>query len=235
MELIKEIAKAKLVIMVTHNPELADDYADRTVYFKDGEIIDDTNPYLPTASDKAYQLKETSMSFLTALKLSGKNISTKKWRTGLTAFASSIGIIGIALILSLSTGFGEQIDEFQGNALSEFPILITQSPITVDMDRFQEGRMDMFGSNNDELVETDAVYLFDPAETTTLHTNVFTAEFMNHLDELGTDVVNSIGFSRVTNMNVVREVDGNYMSVNLMSPSTGIGLASHSFPESLVH
>jgi len=236
MALIKDIAKDKLVIMVTHNPEIAEKYADRTVNFRDGEIIDDTNPYLETKADANYQLKETSMSFLTALKLSGKNISTKKWRTGLTAFASSIGIIGIALILSLSTGFGEQIDEFQATTLAEFPIMITQQAMQVNADALAGGRGDLIGLNggvDDEAVETNAVYLFDPAENTMLHTNVFTDEFMAHLDKLDANDISSIGFGRVTNMNVLRHVDGEYMNVTLTPTAGETGLTSSSFPQTM--
>ena len=118
MNLIKEIAKDKLVIMVTHNPELAKDYADRIVEFKDGKIISDSHPHKERPKEDQFSLKKTSMSFLTALSLSFNNIKTKKGRTILTAFASSIGIIGIALILSLSTGFQTKIDEYQSDALS---------------------------------------------------------------------------------------------------------------------
>jgi len=237
MELIKDIAKDKLVIMVTHNPELAEEYADRIVNFRDGEMVDDTNPYLEATPDANYSLKETSMSFLTALKLSSRNISTKKWRTGLTAFASSIGIIGIALILSLSTGFSEQIDEFQQNALAELPIIISQSAMNVSMDRFQENFDSMF-SNGDYLIETDAVYLFDPAETTMIHTNVFSEVFMAHLGNLDAELVNSIGFTRLTNMNVLREIDGEYMPISLTTNAGSMGgpmggLTSSSFPETL--
>ena len=234
MELIKEIAKDKLVIMVTHNPELAEQYTDRTVSFRDGEIVDDSNPYLTTRGDVGYQLKETSMSFWTALKLSGKNISTKKWRTGLTAFASSIGIIGIALILALSTGFQEQIDEFQATTLAEFPIIITQSPATVGPGGFGGGPMDIFVNGEYEAVESDGVILVDPRADITMHTNVFTGEFMNHLDELGSDVISSIGFDRVTNLNVLRNVGGEYQNVNLTGTTDGgMGLTSHSFPETI--
>lgn len=112
MDLIKEVAKDRLVIMVTHNPELAKEYADRIIEFKDGKIESDSNAYeVGDIADK-FSLKKTSMTFWTALKLSFNNIRTKKGRTFLTAFASSIGIIGIAVILSLSTGFQNQIDLF---------------------------------------------------------------------------------------------------------------------------
>src|SRR5665647_2892766 len=131
MDIIKNIAKDRLVIMVTHNPELAATYADRTIQFQDGNIISDTHPHEERPKADEFNLKKTSMSFITALKLSYNNIRTKKGRTFLTAFASSIGIIGIAIILSLSTGFQVQIDKFQSDAMSEFPIIISQSAMQV--------------------------------------------------------------------------------------------------------
>ena len=117
MELIKEIAKDKLVIMVTHNPELANTYSNRIVEFKDGELISDSNPVDNEKEKDNYKIKKTAMNYLTALKLSFNNIKTKKGRTLITAFASSIGIIGIALILSLSNGFKLQIDKFEKDTL----------------------------------------------------------------------------------------------------------------------
>ena len=140
MELLKEIAKDKLVIMVTHNPELANDYATRIVNLKDGEIVSDGNP-VPSeeATDKSEKPEskkkrktaKTSMSFLTALSLSLNNLMTKKARTFLTSFAGSIGIVGIALILSLSSGFKAYINKVQEDTLSTYPIQITSE--TLDM------------------------------------------------------------------------------------------------------
>ena len=113
MKLIQELSNEKLVIMVTHNPELANQYADRIIEFKDGRILKDSNPHIEEQKKDQFELKHTKMSFLTALRLSFNNIRTKKGRTFLTAFASSIGIIGIAIVLSLSTGFQKQIDNTQ--------------------------------------------------------------------------------------------------------------------------
>ena len=114
MDLIEEIAKDKLVIMVTHNPELAHEYASRVIEMKDGEMLTDSNPLTKKEENESeYKIKKTSMNFKTALHLSLNNIRTKKGRTILTAFASSIGIIGISLILSLSNGFDKQIDTFE--------------------------------------------------------------------------------------------------------------------------
>lgn len=128
MELLKEVAKDRLVVMVTHNPDLANQYSNRIVNLKDGKIISDSNPYIienDVLQDKPNKTKKAHMSFLTALSLSFNNLLTKKGRTILTAFAGSIGIIGIALILSLSTGFQNYIDKIQEDALSSYPLTIT--------------------------------------------------------------------------------------------------------------
>ena len=128
MDLLKEVAKDRLVVMVTHNPELAEEYANRIVRVKDGKIIGDTNPYEVSAADVTppthKNMGKSSMSFLTALSLSFNNLKTKKGRTLLTAFAGSIGIIGIALIMSLSTGFQYYIDQIQQDTLSNYPLVI---------------------------------------------------------------------------------------------------------------
>lgn len=139
MELIKEISKEKLVIMVTHNPELAKDYADRIVEFRDGNIVSDSNPLKSETKKEEYSLKKTSMSFFTALKLSAMNIKTKKGRTFLTALASSIGIIGIAVILSLSNGFDKKIAETQEDTLSEYPITISRQAQEISKEAIENG------------------------------------------------------------------------------------------------
>ena len=148
MDILKEISKEKLVIMVTHNPELAEQYSSRIIKVLDGLVTDDSDPYepAPEAADvKAEEKKKTckckskskdagkktSMSFFTALSLSFNNLRTKKGRTILTAFAGSIGIIGIALILSLSTGFQMYIDQIQEDTLSNYPLSIQTE--TTDM------------------------------------------------------------------------------------------------------
>ena len=129
MELLKKVAHDRLVIMVTHNPELAEEYSTRIVRLRDGKVIDDTDPFEPKVEIEEApihkNLGKASMSILTALSLSFNNLLTKKGRTLLTAFAGSIGIIGIALILSLSTGFQNYIDKIQEDTLTSYPLTIT--------------------------------------------------------------------------------------------------------------
>ena len=148
MELLKEIAKDRLIIMVTHNPELAEKYSTRIVRFLDGKMIGDTDPFdgeTKPADNSAEKTKKTTMSFGTALSLSMNNLMTKKGRTFLTAFAGSIGIIGIALILSISNGIQEYINKVQEDTLSSYPLSIQAQ--TVDMSTLIEN---MTGKKDEE-------------------------------------------------------------------------------------
>lgn len=147
MELLKEIAKDKLVIMVTHNPQLADAYSTRIIRLLDGAIVDDSDPFDAAALEEkkeGVRKGRPSMSFVTALSLSLNNLMTKKARTFLTAFAGSIGIIGIALILSLSNGVQTYIDSVERDTLSSYPITIEDS--SMDMSVMMETMMGL----NDE-------------------------------------------------------------------------------------
>jgi len=216
MDLIKEIAQDRLVIMVTHNPELAVTYADRTIQFQDGNIVSDTNPHIEHPKDDEFKLKKTSMSFLTALNLSYNNIRTKKGRTFLTAFASSIGIIGIAIILSLSTGFQIQINKFQSNAMAEFPIIISQSAVQLTQNSLKEvngqapiGKKDYVNSNE--------VFLYDPTANTIVHKNIFADNFMTYLNKIDPKICDSIGYTRLVNMNLLRRVDNKVLPVSISS------------------
>lgn len=159
MELLKEISKDRLIIMVTHNPELAEDYANRIIRLRDGNIIDDTNPCSMeelkiNTEKKKGEASKTSMSFGTALSLSLNNLRTKKARTFMTAFAGSIGIIGIALILSLSSGVKSYIAKVQEDTLSSYPISIESQ--TVDMTSMMENMMGK--GREEENHDLDKVY-----------------------------------------------------------------------------
>ena len=143
MEILKEISKDKLVIMVTHNPELADTYASRIIRLLDGKVVSDSQPCTDTEekTGETGRQKKPSMSFATALSLSLNNLMTKKGRTILTAFAGSIGIIGIALILSLSAGVDMFIERVERDTLSSYPLEIDER--TIDMTDMMTGMMDI--------------------------------------------------------------------------------------------
>ena len=152
MELLKKISKDKLVIMVTHNPDLANKYSNRIINLKDGKITSDTNPYKEKNEKEVVKKeKRTSMSFLTALSLSFNNLMTKKARTILVAFAGSIGIIGIALILAVSTGFQNYVDSIQEDTLSSYPLSIMQESTDIT------GALLAMQSGNGEEIEGDIV------------------------------------------------------------------------------
>ena len=158
MDLLKEIAKDRLVIMVTHNPDLAKEYSTRIVRLLDGNIIDDTMPY--TSENEEYEesanKKRPSMSFFTALSLSLNNLMTKKARTFLTAFAGSIGIIGIALILSLSSGVNAYIASVEEETLSSYPITIEQTGM--DISNLVSDLTEKAAVKESEEAETDRIY-----------------------------------------------------------------------------
>ena len=134
MELLKEVAKDRLVVMVTHNPELAEEYATRTIRLRDGSIVSDTDPFVPAQAAEPpvhKNMGRTSMSFFTALSLSLNNLRTKKARTLLTSFAGSIGIVGIALILALSSGINGYIAKVQEDTLSSYPLSFTKETVDI--------------------------------------------------------------------------------------------------------
>ena len=178
MELLKEIAKERLIIMVTHNPELAEEYSTRIIRILDGELKNDSNPYNVEKSEnekakakvdkKAARAekkaakekkKKTSMSFFTALSLSMNNLMTKKGRTFLTSFAGSIGIIGIALILALSTGMQAYIDKVQEDALASYPLTLQKQ--TVDMASMMTGMMEAMAEDSGVKHEDGKIYSRD--------------------------------------------------------------------------
>lgn len=219
MELIKSLSKDRLVIMVTHNPQLANDYSDRIVEFSDGKIIKDTNPYESKENKDNFSLKKTSMSFLTALRLSFNNIKTKKGRTALTAFASSIGIIGIAVILSLSNGFKEQIDIFQQNALAEFPITISKQSTTMDEEAMNKLSQEMSDKMKGtvEFADSDEVYVYDSTQNIQIHENNFSDEFLDYLEAIDAKDCQSVGYLRLVSMNMVRDVNGTIVPASFVN------------------
>ncbi|MED9941544.1 MAG: ABC transporter ATP-binding protein, partial [Collinsella sp.] len=151
MDLLKEVARDRLVIMVTHNPELAYQYATRIVNLADGKITDDSDPFdvVDAARREAKPTRKTSMSFVTALGLSARNLMTKKGRTAMTAFAGSIGIIGIAAILALSNGVNGYIKKVEEDTLSSYPLTISKQDYDLSSMMGGQGATDDEASNGE--------------------------------------------------------------------------------------
>ena len=228
MDILKEISKDKLIIMVTHNPELAMEYASRVIRLKDGLIVDDSDPYVSAASDAeirpADRKKKTSMSFFTALALSTNNLMTKKARTILTAFAGSIGIIGIALIMSLSNGIQNYIDKVQEDTLSSYPITIQAE--SLDMTSMMTSMMGIQAQAEENQHDKDAVYsstvMYDmmnsmvSAETQTNNLKAFKKYLEDDSGEIAPHV-SSIQYSYDLDMNLyARDVDDNIVKTDVV-------------------
>ena len=216
MELIKEIASDKLVIMVTHNPELAKKYSTRVIEFKDGKLISDSNPIdKKDETNEEYKINKTSMGFLTALKLSFNNIVTKKGRTLLTAFAASIGIIGIALILSLSNGFDKKIDEFEVNTLSQMPIVISPTVMISD-EKAQEELKNMMTSSDNSYTDKKEIYPLLTLESIT-HKNKITTDYIKYIEKIDNSYIGGIAYNRATNLNILYKTNGKITYINSSS------------------
>lgn len=210
MELIKEIAKDKLVIMVTHNPDLAKDYATRIIEFKDGTKISDSNPVAEKEKDTSIlKIKKTAMNFRTALKLSFNNIKTKKGRTLLTAFASSIGIIGIALILSLSNGFKIEVDNFEKNTLSQAPVIISTQAMTMS----EETASQIKKEDSPKYPKEEKVYALEDVMETVLHTNILSDEYIEYVKKLDTSLLSGVSYQQATNFNIITKTKDGYKLV----------------------
>lgn len=221
MKLIKEISKDKLVIMVTHNRQLAEEYSTRIVELKDGKLISDSNPIKKVEKDaETFSIRKTAMSFLTALKLSFNNIKTKKGRTALTAFASSIGIIGIALILSLSNGFKIEIDNFEKDSLSEAPIIISQQSMKLDEETIL--KMQDQHQSAEKYPDSKKVYVLDDVMESMTHTNVITKEYIDYIKKIDKETVSGISYQKSTGLNIINQSKDGYNLVNntIMGMST---------------
>lgn len=217
MQLIKELSKERLVIMVTHNPALARQYADRIIEFADGRIQTDSNPYTEHDEVNNFELKHTKMSYLTALKLSFKNIMTKKGRTFLTVFASSIGIISIAIVLALSNGFQKQIDQTQQDTMASMPVTIgavasdtsgTQSVMSSQSKGFAKGKY-----VKADLSQADK----------TQHVNRLSDQYVDYLKKMPKKDAENIAISYSTGMNLIHKVDGKWQTVKFSNTDATAG------------
>lgn len=209
MTLIKEIAKDRLVIMVTHNAEIADKYSDRIIRLLDGEVISDTNPTdlkMSTQEPSKLKNKRTTMPYLTAIKTSLMNLLTKKGRTVITAFAGSIGIIGIALVLSISSGMTTYVNSMQSDTLAGFPLVINQNVSTsIFAQRQSAAQGSIDGSNTSDFPSESLVYSFDQQTSTIIHHNLLDEAFFTYLDAMDPSLSNSISLTSGIALNVLAE------------------------------
>lgn len=247
MELLKEISKDKLIIMVTHNPDLAYEYSNRIIKCMDGKVVDDSNPFVPEKEDykeektKAQKEKakgkKPSMSLVTAFGLSLRNLGTKKGRTFLTAFAGSIGIIGIALVLALSTGIQNYVDKMQNDTLMAYPMSVERESVNTDnmMNAMMGMSEEMLNSENEE----DKIYVNDMFSQMI---NTFIAQsssnniesFKKHIDDNKAEfdaLCNDIQFKYSTPLNIYKaDISEGVVQVN---PNTAVAEMSSSMMQGM--
>ena len=217
MEILKSISENKLIIMVTHNPDLAEHYSTRVIKILDGQIVDDSNPFDGVEENQNIKTGKTSMNFFTALSLSMNNLLTKKGRTFLTAFAGSIGIIGIALILSLSNGIQEYIDKVQEDTLSSYPITIESE--SVDMSTILDAMMGTSGEMDESEREEGKIYTRNIM--TDMMSTVSTQVNKNNLEEFKKYLENEDSVIK-DNSNSIEYGYG--ITLNLYNPDTEDGI-----------
>ncbi|EEJ71783.1 ATP-binding cassette domain-containing protein [Lactobacillus ultunensis] len=201
MKLIKKLSKDRLVIMVTHNPELAEQYATRIVNFQDGKIRHDSQPFEPQEENDQFNLKRTKMSYWNAIKLSFTNIMTKKGRTILTAFASSIGIISIAVVLAISNGFQKQINTTMSKALAKYPISISQTATDITTANQRK--------ESDKNVKNRGYITAQKDQNQQAqHTNKITEKYVDYIKNINPNYANNISYQRGVNLNLLSKVNG---------------------------
>lgn len=233
MKLLKEVAKDKLVIMVTHNPELARAYSTRIIELRDGSIISDSNPYdgkVNTVEDEIIRknkTKKTHMSFKTALGLSFNNLKTKKGRTILTAFAGSIGIIGIALILSLSNGVNKYIESVEAETLSSYPLTIMEesADLTEVMGILASGKDKEINHDKDKIYSNTIMNkMFNSFVTKVSKNDLKTfKKYLDNNDEIG-KYVNEIKYSYNIDLNIFNTYNGELVKVNPSNLMSDLGM-----------
>lgn len=233
MKLLKEVAKDKLVIMVTHNPELARAYSTRIIELRDGSIISDSNPYdgkVNIVEDEIIRknkTKKTHMSFKTALGLSFNNLKTKKGRTILTAFAGSIGIIGIALILSLSNGVNKYIERVEAETLSSYPLTIMEesADLTEVMGILASGKDKEINHDKDKIYSNTIMNkMFNSFVTKVSKNDLKTfKKYLDNNDEIG-KYVNEIKYSYNIDLNIFNTYNGELVKVNPSNLMSDLGM-----------
>ena len=232
MDLLKEVAKDRLVVMVTHNPKLAKEYATRIVTLKDGVILDDTNPYhVESFVPQHRNMGKTSMSLLTSLSLSFNNLKTKKGRTFLTSFAGSIGIIGIALILSLSNGVNTYIQTIEEDTLSEYPLQITSTGIDMSSMLVDDSQDKKQSSKNDIQVANMMTTMFSKIGSNDLES---LKSYIQSNQKQLKNYSNAIEYTYNVTPQIYRYQDNTYRQVNPDKTFSSLGMGSSTSSNSMM-
>ncbi|MDO3411196.1 ATP-binding cassette domain-containing protein [Saccharibacillus sp. CPCC 101409] len=239
MEILKKISQTKLVIMVTHNADLAEAYSSRIIHLRDGEVLSDSHPLpqdalLPdapagsSAGGEKLKLGKTSMSLPTAASLSFRNLLTKKGRTLITAFAGSIGIIGVALVLALSNGLSNYIANLQAETLAGFPLTVSETAQQIEA---PSGPPDALtggdsGSGEEEFPDGDVLVAYDSVENTEQHTNVLTPEYFDYVANIEDELpgaVNAVSYGSGVDMNVLAKGGGEVVKFETSASAAASG------------
>jgi len=225
MDILKDISKTRLVIMVTHNGELAEEYSDRIIRLLDGEVQSDSNPPMGCelkvgdvrGANHPTKLK-TSMSFLTAAGLSLKNLFTKKGRTITTSIAGSIGIIGVSLVLALSGGLNNYLDSMETGMLSGFPVTITSGEQQMSIsDKAAEFNNGGAKTSLEQFPDSTVIYRHNEEENQNNHINVFTDDYLEYIKKIETALpgsINAITYQSGVSMNLLTNVGGTTTKFN---------------------
>ncbi|PXW91081.1 putative ABC transport system permease protein [Streptohalobacillus salinus] len=230
MDILRDVAKTRLVIMVTHNEDIALEYSSRIIRFLDGAIQSDSHPIEEkTEADAPIKQKKrdkTSMSIVTALSLSFKNLLTKKGRTILTAFAGSIGIIGVALVLALSNGLSDQLDVVQSDTLANFPITIDTGEQFVDFTEAGPPGTTDDASDYEEYPEDNIIYPYDASDSFQMHQNVLTDDFLTYIEEMDEELnesISNIDYRQGVGINLIAEGENGFKKFETSQQSQNFG------------
>lgn len=202
MSLIQSLSHDRCVIMVTHNPEIAQTYSSRIIQLKDGQVVNDSHPYDVDVQPSKDSFKNVSMSYMTALSSSFKNLLTKKGRTLITSFAGSIGIIGIALVLALSNGMDSYVSSIESETLAGFPLQLNQN---VSINNLANRPAEVFNPGKNEALTQGLVV--DATTETVSHVNIFDDDAMAFLKTLNPSWINSVSYQRSLTLNVATQVN----------------------------
>ncbi len=227
LNILKKISKDRLVIMVTHNTKLANEYSDRIIKLLDGRVVDDSKTYEKADEvvfSEKLKNKKVSMSFITALKSSFKNLVSKKARTIITAVAGSIGIIGIALVLAISNGMTLYVNSMQSDTLAGFPLTVnptvntSNEMMTAPRDRLSE--VSGGGTSSTDFPSEEIIYSFNSRADARTHINVISQNYLDYIDGMDSTLYNSISYSRKVAINLISKTEnGGYIKVGTGSSS----------------